>query len=124
MSVRVMTWVFDNSVSEGTDRLVLLAIADRANDDGTDAWPSLGWIAKKANVSERTVRRSIRNLESMGELRTRVRAGGPLNMREDLRPNLYTVVMGTTGHTCPLVGERPDIQGQTTGQMGPDTVVR
>jgi hypothetical protein len=66
--VRVMSWVFDQSRSTGSDRLVLLAIADRADDDGTDAWPSVAWIARKARVSERTVQRSINTLVRLGEL--------------------------------------------------------
>jgi hypothetical protein len=39
MSVKVMSWVWDHSRAEGTDRLVLLAIADSAEHDGSDAWP-------------------------------------------------------------------------------------
>lgn len=68
MSVRVMTWVFEHSKSTGNDRLVLLAIADRANDEGTDAWPSIETLAGKTRASESTVKRSIRRLVELGEL--------------------------------------------------------
>jgi hypothetical protein len=34
-----MTWVWQHSRADGNVRLVLLAIADSANDDGLDAWP-------------------------------------------------------------------------------------
>lgn len=75
MSIRVMTWVWEQSRSAGADRLVLLAIADSANDAGRDAYPSLTTIAKKANLDKRTAQRSIRNLEALGELAIEPGAG-------------------------------------------------
>ncbi|MBM0234635.1 helix-turn-helix domain-containing protein [Micromonospora sp. STR1_7] len=75
MSVRVMTWVWDHSPVGGTERLVLLAIADFAADDGSNAWPSLGTLARKARLDERTVRRIIRRLQDGGHLLVDVAAG-------------------------------------------------
>lgn len=86
MSVRVMSWVWEHSRAEGTDRLVLLAIADCASDDGGNAWPSVDTLAAKAKVSERTVQRSIRSLRLLGEVD--VVEGGGRN-----RTNIYTVKM-------------------------------
>lgn len=83
-----MTWVWENSRSQLTDRLVLLAIADQARDDGTDAWPSIARLAVKVGVSERTVQRSIRKLAELGELA--ITEGGGRH-----RPNTYRVVMET-----------------------------
>jgi len=57
MSIRVMTWVWDNSTVGGNERLCLLAIADNAADDGRNAWPSLATLARKTRLDERTVRR-------------------------------------------------------------------
>lgn len=68
MSVRVMSWVWDHSTSAGADRLVLLAIADSANDQGRDAYPSVTTIARKAKMDKRTVQRSLRSLVAAGEL--------------------------------------------------------
>lgn len=45
-----------------TDKLVLLALADCANDDG-HCWPSIATIARKSGVSERSVQRAIRKAE-------------------------------------------------------------
>jgi hypothetical protein len=50
------------------EKLVLLALADCANDEGL-AWPSIATIRRKANVGERTVQRSIRSMEKMGLLK-------------------------------------------------------
>lgn len=93
MSVKVMGWVWDHSQAGGTDRLVLLAIADSADHDGTNAWPAVSTIARKCQVSERTVQRSIRSLVDLGELRVLDQAGGHGAMRADRRPNLYEIVM-------------------------------
>ena len=68
MGVKVMNWVWSESVSTGIDRLVLLAIADFAQDDGTNAYPSISTLANKAAIDARTVQRSIRRLCAIGEL--------------------------------------------------------
>lgn len=68
MSVRVMAWVWDQSESEGNDRLVLLAIADCASDDGGNAYPSVATLVRKTKTSERTVQRAIKSVVQLGEL--------------------------------------------------------
>jgi hypothetical protein len=55
-----MSWAFGQPLS-GNEKVVLLAIADFANDDGL-CWPSIPSIAKKACVSVRTVQRIISEL--------------------------------------------------------------
>jgi len=67
MSVHTLSRVWAHSKSVGSQRLVLLAIADWANDDG-EAYPAISSIAKKAAVSERTVQYCIRELAAAGEL--------------------------------------------------------
>lgn len=91
MSVDCSTWVWRSSRSEGTDRLVLLAIADQAGSDGLDAWPSIATIAQRCRVSTRTVQRSIAALVELGELEVGMQAGGPDRIRRDRRPNLYAL---------------------------------
>jgi hypothetical protein len=113
MSVRVMSWVWDHSKAGGTDRLVLLAIADSADHDGTNAWPAVSTIARKCQVSERTVQRSIRNLEALGEIAVYAQAGGTPTMTADRRPNLYRVVMAdgvTDRHPAPENGVTPSAE--------------
>jgi len=88
MSIAVMNWVWANSPTSGNERLVLLALADACSrDDGTGCWPSAATIARKANISDRSVRRVIARLEAAGQVevhRGRGRAGST---------NSYTVVM-------------------------------
>lgn len=86
MSIKVMNWVWEHSDAAGNERLVLLAIADNADDDGSNAWPSRATLAAKTLLDERTVRRIIKRLEAAGRLR--VESG---NGRT--HSNRYTVVM-------------------------------
>lgn len=69
MSVRAMAWVFhDCAVTTSTDRLVLLALADEADDDGLHAFPSVDLLAVKARVHRATALRAVARLEAGGEL--------------------------------------------------------
>jgi len=84
MSIEVMSWVWKKSKATGTDKFVLLAIADNAWDDGSNAWPSINTISRKTGLSTRTVQRCIQNLHDLGELNTIDRPG---------HSNLYRVIM-------------------------------
>jgi len=69
VSIAVMNWVWANSPTSGNERLVMLALADACSrDDGTGCCPSAATIARKANISDRTVRRVIARLEADGHL--------------------------------------------------------
>jgi hypothetical protein len=63
-----MSWVLQHSEETLGRRLVLLCLADRANDDGTDAWPSVETLARDARMSRRQVQRSLRDLETSGAI--------------------------------------------------------
>jgi len=104
-----MQWVWTHSQSGGADRLVLLAIADNADDDGGNAWPSIDTLAGKANVSSRTVQRCIDRLVGLGELRVERNAGGSATTASNRRPNRYTIVasLGRQADT-PGQGRQPD----------------
>ncbi|MHC4748284.1 MAG: helix-turn-helix domain-containing protein [Planctomycetota bacterium] len=67
MSIRVMSIVWEYSQHKGNALLVLLAIADFADDFGA-AWPSIEKLRTKARISERQTIRIIKKLEDSGEL--------------------------------------------------------
>jgi DNA-binding transcriptional regulator YhcF (GntR family) len=67
MSIKIMTWIWENSLEEGTNLLMLLAIADHANDDGV-CWPSIERLAQRARVKERQAQYIIKNLEANGAI--------------------------------------------------------
>ncbi|SDK54558.1 Helix-turn-helix domain-containing protein [Actinopolyspora mzabensis] len=93
MSIKVMTWVWDNSPTKGTELLMLLAIADNAADDGANAFPSISTLARKTRLDERTVQRILRKLSDQGQLHIDKRGG-----RE---ANRYTLLMGQQLSTPP-----------------------
>lgn len=67
MSIRVMTQVWDLVQLNQSQTLVLLALADHADDEGV-CWPSIDRIAKKARLERRATQRIIRALEDAGYL--------------------------------------------------------
>lgn len=67
MSVHVMSRVWRGGPSRQGALLVLLAIADFADDNGY-AWPSVRSIAEKARMTERGVQKVIRELQKQGWL--------------------------------------------------------
>lgn len=85
MSIRVMTRVWDHSKARNGERLVLLAIADFADDTGR-AFPSISSLKAKSALSERGVQQAIAKLQESGELRVDV-AAGPHGV------NVYWVVL-------------------------------
>ena len=125
MSIAVMNWVWANSSASGNERLVLLALADACSrDDGTGCWPSAATIARKANISARTVRRVIARLEAGGHVAVH-RGGGRSGST-----NSYTVRTGVhrpgqTGTPDSLSGgdnaDRPPLTRPCQG--APDTAV-
>lgn len=75
MAIKVMDWVFENSKAQGIERLILLVIADHCNSEGEHAFPRISVIARRANVSERTVKRRLADLVALGELEVVKRHG-------------------------------------------------
>ena len=68
MSIKVMSQVWEHSRHKGSTLLLLLAIADFADDSGM-AFPSRPVLAKKIRMSERSVQRLRQELYDSGELR-------------------------------------------------------
>ena len=75
MSIEVMTHVWKYSQHKGSALLTLLAIADCAHDDGTNAYPSIGTLAEKTRMTERNVQLVLKTLEASQELAIKRNAG-------------------------------------------------
>jgi hypothetical protein len=84
VSFKVTNWVWARSESRNGARLVLLALADRAGDDGR-AWPSIDDLAERTKLSPRAVQKAIANLVEIGEVE--VENGGGRH-----RSNRYRIV--------------------------------
>lgn len=63
-----MVWVMEHSEEKLGRRLVLLALAEFAHDDGTKAFPAVATIAKRTRLSERQVQRALGDLATSGSI--------------------------------------------------------
>lgn len=109
MSIALMSDVWLYSKQEGTRLLLLLAIADFANDNGL-AWPSIITLAQRTRQHRRTVERQIQEIEKTGELRVK---------RSTNKPNLYEVVVAANRRS----GNTPRgeaMSGQSGVAMSPE----
>lgn len=91
MSIQIMTQVWQRGPVDRSARMLLLAIADNANDRG-EAFPSLALMGQKACMSKSTVIRTLQSLETAGWLTVEHRAA-----REDARGNLYVITLTRLG---------------------------
>lgn len=73
MSVRVMTEVWNLNLPD-SQKIVLLALADSANDEG-HCWPSMLSLARKCSKGQRTVQGVIKALVEAGHVTRREVAG-------------------------------------------------
>lgn len=91
MSIRLMTKVWDSGCYEGGTLLVLLALADWANDDGDRVFPKMAQIAKRARLCERQARRVLRDLEGDGVLIPKTNKTGGRGNRVEYKINLESM---------------------------------
>lgn len=75
MSIQAVGWVLDHSESRGLARLVLVALANHANDQ-RECWPAQRTIAREAGISPGSVGAQVRKLVALGEV-TVLEAGTP-----------------------------------------------
>lgn len=85
MSIRLMSKIFDyempdlktddgQTVSASAASFVLLAIADHANDEGENAYPSIALLARKTKLSEPTVIKAVNALQRAGYMANKGRS--------------------------------------------------
>jgi hypothetical protein len=86
MSIACMTRIWDQSEKKGSELLLLLAIADYADDNGF-AWPGIETLAKKTRLSGRHVTRLISQLAETEEL---------VVFNRRAKGNVYIVTTGLT----------------------------
>jgi hypothetical protein len=117
MSIRAMNWAWQVPLPPAP-KLVLLALADIADDGGT-CWPGLNAIAGKCSITTRTVQRIIAALDDQSLLliEPRYRADGSRTS------NRYRLPLDTP-HDKLSPGGGADVRGATTPvSWGGDTGV-
>ena len=86
MSIRIMSRVWDEADASGGSLLVLLALANFADDDGL-CWPRIETVAAKARLTTRQVSSIITSLVQSEQIATRPGGGRG-------RPTTYAVMCG------------------------------
>jgi hypothetical protein len=118
MSIRVTSWVWENTRAEGAELLVLLALAEHAGNDGS-CYPSMRRIAERARLSLRGAQTAMRALEAKGAISTS-RNTGPHGC------NRYTVLMHATdsvprAETAPSADTEPSAHAASGADAAPRT---
>ena len=68
MSLQAAIGVWARARAEGMDLLLLLAIADFADVDGRNAWPTVATLATRVRLRESEVLQLLHQLEQAGEV--------------------------------------------------------
>ena len=108
MSIKIMSAVWELDLPP-SDKLVFLALADWARDDGR-TWPSIKDLAAKSNLSERTIQRCLRGLET----------AGLLTRKENLGKGCLYVL--TPDNVTPRQPVTPDKVSPTPDTVSPNTL--
>ncbi len=98
MSIRIMALVWEASAQTGGNLLLLLALADFANDEG-ECWPAVSTLAKKSRMSDRHVRRILRTLEEAGEIERLEAAGQHGTNRYLIAPKVRADILSVGSST-------------------------
>lgn len=116
MSIRVMSWVWDQRSLSPRDKFILLSMADYARDDGNGIWPSVATLSKKTGYDTRTVQRATNDLEERGLL---VKVGESKYQTNRWRINIEWLDVGGDSVTP------PPCQAATPppGRLPPNTLV-
>ena len=110
-----MSKLWENGPQNKTQLLILLALADFANDEGR-CWPSMATIAKKARITDRGARKAVRQLEADGWLEVRTGSGRH-------RCNVYTVnTEPKSGNAKPRTEFPQEPEDQKQGTEAPKTL--
>lgn len=96
MSFKVTNWVWARSESRNGARLVMLALADRADDSGF-AWPSVDDLAERTRLTPRAVRKCVGELVALGELEVENGGGRHRSNRYRIIPKPGTLDRVTDG---------------------------
>lgn len=130
-----MSWILDyERTTTGTDRLVLLSLANHATkapiDGAWESYPGIDLIRQEANIAKRqTVKDALARLVERGIISKDVQGAPDRRIRADRRPNLYRIHGGPSdgsphedgGPSDVATGAPPRARGGPS--QGPQTVI-
>jgi len=83
VSVQAITWALDYAAGNVTEKVLLLVLANYANEFGV-SWPSQKTLVDQTALGERTVRRVLADMERRGVIRRIVRRRGNGSRQSDM----------------------------------------
>lgn len=93
MSIKALNWAWEQKLEPST-KLVLLALADIADDDGK-AWPSVATLSTKVHASQRNVRRILQKLRGGAGQRALIEVDERRRRDGSQASNLYILQLQT-----------------------------
>lgn len=108
MSMLLMVKAMQSKVGNPLRKLVLIKLADNANDQG-ECWPSYQYIADQCEMSKRSVMAHIDALIEAGFLRKEHRIGG----EKGNKSNVYTLRIPSAGDSLPSANAAPPSAGDS-----------
>lgn len=131
MSIKIMSRVWDESPSKGSELLLLLAIADYANESGV-AWPKTETLAHKVRMSERQVQRMVKALVDQRQLKVEKNAGPKgtnlyriCHPRQDVTPDIAMSPYPDTDVTpTPDIAMSPEPSVEPSREPSPISIPR
>lgn len=91
VTIAALQAVFAHFSGSPTETLVLLALADRADKETWECYPSIADTAARTNLCPRTVKASLKRLEESGVIEC-IRFGGVSGSRGGLPTNRYRIM--------------------------------
>ena len=126
MSIRIMSMVFDASGMTSTQKLVMLALADHANEEGKSIYPSVQRVCDKTALGERVVRRTLSELrgEDVGLIRVVRKSKFHSTTEYAINvKNLRSLVVERPALDAPLESERPALNAERPALNAPKSSV-
>lgn len=118
MSMELMVKAMKTKVGNPLRKLVLIKLADNANDMG-ECWPSYQHVADQCEIARSTVKSHIRELEKAGLVRREYRRKGEINQSNLFHLNLdggfFPAPGGGAADDLPRAAENP---GRAADDLG------
>ena len=118
MSLQMLTLAWE-TLTGGIQKLVLVALADYADNQGGSVFPAVATLARKCGIDETTCRRALRRLEGDGWIVVvrEARQHRPRTYRLQLRPgNAPPLDVSRAGATHVRAGAVPTQRGRSAPQ--------
>lgn len=121
MSVRAVSWVYGLNLGSMTQKAVLLYLAYRAREEDNCAWPSVNLIQVETELSERAVRKALRELRDKGLIALGDQELAAVDFHGDVvpvnrRPKVWTLRLDASTESFNGVERAEDVQTAYTGR--------